>query len=133
MLEGDLIARILKVSAGVAGLVTLLLFCGGRSAWAWGFLIGAALSLFSMFSLAVLVPQQFRPGATRRARRWLLLTLILKLPLYAAGLYLVTRVQGISPVAAMFGIALAPIVITLKAIGSALTPLETERVISSHP
>ncbi|HZT43085.1 MAG TPA: ATP synthase subunit I [Chthonomonadaceae bacterium] len=121
MLEGDINLRVLKTSALLAALGTLLLFCALRSSWAWGFLIGSALSLFSFASLMIIVPRGIQPGATRRARRRLMLALALKLPFYGAGLYALTQIHGVEPMAAMFGIALTPIVITLKTIGSMMT------------
>ncbi len=117
MLEGDINTRVLKTGALLAALGTLLLGAA-HSRWAWGFLIGSALSLFSFASLMIVVPRGIAPGATRRARRRLMLALALKLPFYGTGLYALTQLRGVEPMAAMFGIALTPIVITLKTLGS---------------
>ncbi|HZO88088.1 MAG TPA: hypothetical protein VFB38_07075 [Chthonomonadaceae bacterium] len=118
--EGNLIVRALKTSAWVTLLTTLALLGAGKNDWAWGFLTGAVLSLFSLFSLTVVVPMLLRPGASRAAQALLGLTLFMKLPIYMIGLYLIANVPAIKAAGAGFGIALLPVVITLKAIGSAL-------------
>jgi len=116
--------RALKTSTWVTVFTTLWLFATAHSAWAWGFLIGALLSLFSLFSLTVLVPMLFRPGAPRHIQGLLSLTLFMKLPLYLGGLYLATSVHSIAPMGAGLGVTLVPMVITLKAIGGLIMELK---------
>jgi hypothetical protein len=100
--------HILKRSAFVGLCVTLILFSLGGAGVAWGFLIGAGMSLFSLVTLMIAVPNLLHPGASRRAQRRLGLLLFLKLPLYMVGLYIVTRARGVQPMGAVFGIALVP-------------------------
>ncbi len=116
--EEPLTRRALKTSVWVAACTTLYLFCAARYGLAWGFLIGALLSLFSLFSLTVAVPMLCRPGASRFAQGMLSLTLLMKLPLYMVGLCLITHLGRTAPMGAGLGIALVPMVITLKALGS---------------
>src|SRR5436853_32270 len=93
----------LKAGIQFAILATILLFCGGRRDWGWGFVIGGFLSLLSLFSLTVLVPMLFRPG-TNCAKGILTLTLFMKLPLYLFLLSFVSQQHGVEPIAAVLGI-----------------------------
>src|SRR5438067_1714021 len=63
MFEDTLALRTVKTGAVAAVCLTLLLFSSGHLRWAGGFLIGAILSLFSVFSLMIVVPFLVRPGA----------------------------------------------------------------------
>ncbi len=117
MLEEKLTLRTLRTSAPTSLAVTATILACGHRGWAAGFLIGSALSLFSLFSLTIVVPMLMRPGAPRFAGSLLGLTLFMKLPLYFAGLYAVTHIPGISAAWAAFGIGLTPTIITLKTVG----------------
>lgn len=99
---------------------TLLLLAAHQNAYAWGFLIGALLSLLSLISLTVIVPFLFQPNAPRYMSALLLLTLFMKLPMFVVGLYLMTHLRGVAPAAGAIGIGLGPVVIGLKTAGSAL-------------
>ncbi len=112
--EEKTVARSLKSAALCAATLNLLLFYGGRTTWAWGFLIGALLSLFSLASLLVIVPILFRPDASPKVKGLLSLTLLLKLPLYAFALSLATPRHGIDLLAVGVGIALMPLVLTSR-------------------
>jgi hypothetical protein len=103
------------------GLVTnAALFGLAPRGWAWGFLVGAVMSLFSALSLIVIVPLLFRPGANEHTKGLLSATLFMKIPLYMVGLYIGTNVKGVEPMAMMCGILLVPTVITLRAIHHAM-------------
>ncbi len=99
---------------------TLLLLAAHQNAYAWGFLIGALLSLLSLISLTVIVPFLFQPNAPRYMSALLLLTLFMKLPMFVVGLYLMTHLRGVAPAAGAIGIGLGPVVIGLRTAGSAL-------------
>src|SRR5260221_14128572 len=80
MFEDNLALRTLKTGAISTVFLTLLLCGAGRFPWAGGFCIGAALSLFSIFSLMVVVPFLLRPGAPAHASLLLGIPLFMKLP-----------------------------------------------------
>ena len=107
MSEDKLTLRTLKTGAVAAITVTVAMVASGHGGPGVGFLIGSTLSLFSLFSLTFLVPFLLRPGAPRYAGSLLGLTLVMKLPLYVAGLYAATHLPGVSAVWAACGIALA--------------------------
>jgi hypothetical protein len=108
-------------SLGIAALITFVFWIAGHRIWSAGFVLGAAMSLFSLFSLRVCVPRLFRAGATGRATTLLHFALVAKLPVYGAGLYLATRMGSAAAFAAFAGCALVPAVITLETVGRALT------------
>jgi hypothetical protein len=124
MFEDTLALRTVKTSVVSAVFLTLLLISTGHLRWAGGFLIGAGLSLFSIFSLMIVVPFLLRPGAPACAPTLLGIALFMKLPTYALGLYLAVRIAGSAPLSAILsvtlGILLAPLVITLKTLGGML-------------
>ena len=114
MQEDKTIVRSLKCAACLAAVLDLTLFCSRQTMWAWGFLIGALVSLFSLASLIVLVPILFRPHASPHVKGLLLMTLFLKLPFYGIALSLATPRHGVEPMAAGLGIALIPLVLTFR-------------------
>ena len=96
------------------------LVAAGHPTWAAGFAIGAFTSLFSLFSLKVCIPALFYKGATARATALLQVVLIMKLPIYAIGLYFATRMGNSAAFAAFVGCTTVPAVITLETVGRAL-------------
>lgn len=114
MQEDKTIVRSLKSAARCAAVLDLTLFCTGQTMWAWGFLIGALVSLFSLVSLLVLVPILFRPHASPHVKGLLTMALFLKLPFYGIALSLVHPSHGVEPMAAGVGIALIPLVLTFR-------------------
>lgn len=124
--------RALKTSAWVAVFTTLLLIRAAHTDWAWGFSIGAFVSLFSLVSLTIVIPMLFQPGASSHVRGLLGLTLFMKLPVYAGCLYLATSVRGVAPMAVGIGLALSPIVITARTIGIWLTAPIRARILSAR-
>jgi hypothetical protein len=82
-------------------------------------MIGALLSLFSLFSLGVCVPALFHKGATRMASAMLQVLLLMKLPIYAIGLYVASRMGSAAAFAAFAGCTLVPTIISLKAVSKA--------------
>jgi hypothetical protein len=96
--------------------MSLGLVLGRHGGWAAGFIIGALLSLFSLYSLGVCVPALFHPGATRRASALLQVVLLMKLPLYGIGLYIASRMGSAAAFAAFAGCTLVPVIITVEAV-----------------
>lgn len=76
------------------------------------------ISLFSLVSLAVLVPRLLHPSAPKAASFLLSLLLFLKLPFYAFALYIATRMPGFSPVALLAGAVLIPMLFAADALAS---------------
>lgn len=125
VLEEPFTLHTLKTSAKVGLIATALLFFTGAG-WGLGFLIGGLLSLLSLYSLVVIVPILFRPGAPAYAKGLLSLTLFMKLPFYMMALYLATHLLKTQPMALGLGVLLVPLVITLRAVGQAF--LESEPI-----
>ena len=95
-------------------LITVLLAQCGHSNWAWGFGVGAGISVFSLLSLGTIVPMLMFPSAPGATQFLLSLVMILKLPLYVVALYVVTRMPGADARSAFPGILMAPAVIASK-------------------
>ncbi len=108
--------RTLRTGGWLAAWMVLLLSLRGWWSVALGVAVGSALSLFSLWSLVVLVPALLRPGR-RGLRHGLTAILFLKFPLYVAVLYWATQVMHADVFALFGGIALVPVVIVLKIVG----------------
>lgn len=124
--EQKITPQALKVGAWATALITAILFYAKLPTWAAGFLIGSLLSLFSMFSLAILVPILFRPSTAAGAKGLLTMTLFMKLPIFGAVLYLITRTKFAEPMAVAAGIALIPAVLTAFAVRQAFVDAQRE-------
>lgn len=108
------IVRTFFHSVIAAALGALALTMSGHGRWGAGFLLGAAVSLFSLFSLKACVPALFYSGAPRRSTALLQMFLVLKLPVYAGALYIATKMGSAAAFAAFVGCTLVPGVITLE-------------------
>ena len=117
--------RVVKASFLAGVFIALLLLATDHHRWAWGFVIGAVLSLFSLVTLTIAVPFLTWPGAPRHMSALIIITLFMKMPIFCVGLYLATRLPGVSAFACCLGIGLAPAVISLKAAGHALNDAVT--------
>ncbi len=127
--KDDLNLRTLKTGSWLTALTVLILAQSGHRAAAWGFGLGASLSLFSLLSLTVIVPFLFRPDSPRHVKGLLSLSLMMKLPIYTLVLYLIARLPGIGPAVAVAGIGLSPAVITLKTVGAMIArPAAARRI-----
>lgn len=133
MQEEPLTSKSLKSSFWVMLVATICLHGVGKSSWGWGFLIGSAISLFSLLSLQILIPMLVNADAPRNASTRIGLVLWMKLPVYGGGLYLGTHLAGVSPAAMAIGIGLAPAVITSRAVCSLFAKPEAERVVAQTP
>ncbi len=116
MEDKPLMVRTLKASLFLAPVIVYLFLTFGHKSWAWGFLLGAGLSLFSFLTLKVVVPMLFQPGAPTYVKGILGLTLWMKMPIICVVLYVGTNVPAICPGAMVPGIAFMPGVIVLRAI-----------------
>lgn len=112
--------RSVKTSFVLGFAVLLLCLASHHYNWAWGFLIGGCLSLFSLVTLMLSVPFLTWSGAPRHMSALLVVALLMKLPIFCLALYMATRLPGVSAFACFFGICLAPAVITLKAVNTLL-------------
>ncbi len=121
MQDLKLSSRALTTGTWSLGLVTFALFESQRLTWATGFLLGGAMSLFSLLSLTLVIPMLFQPGMPRYMAALLGVTLLMKLPLYCGALYLAATCRFISPAAVFAGLLMAPLMITLKTIGGMIT------------
>jgi hypothetical protein len=118
--------RALKAGVWATALITAALFYANLPTWAWGFLIGSLLSLFSMVTLTVIVPFLFQPGVGQRAKGLLTATLFMKLPFFCIGLYIIAKGKFVEPMAAGAGIALIPAVLTVFAVRQAFADARAE-------
>ena len=124
MQDLNLSVRVLKMGVWTLSLTTFALFEMQKLTWATGFALGSALSLFSLLSLAIVVPLLFQPGMPRYVTALLGVTLLMKLPLYCGAFYLTATGHFLCPGAVFAGLLLAPVLITLKTIGG-MIPLPT--------
>lgn len=119
--------RSVKTSCWLGLLVFLLCYGTHHTNWAWGFFIGALLSLFSMISLMLAVPFLTWSGAPRHMSALMIVTLFMKLPIFCIGLYLATHLPGVSAFACCAGICLTPVAITIKAVGNLIRDFRPAR------
>jgi hypothetical protein len=111
--------RTLVTVSWLAAWFALVCAARGQTTFALGLLLGAAIGMFSLWSLMVAVPRLL--GGTNPAGRYLVgAILFLKLPLYAVVLNFAMVSPAISPFAVFVGVALIPIVLLLKVVGHQL-------------
>lgn len=114
--QPGLIRRTMRKGLLCTFVITVLCVSGGQSGWGMSYLWGALISLFSLISLAGLVPRLLHPSAPQSATFLLSLLLFLKLPLYALALYVATRMPGFSPVSLIAGAILIPMLLASDAL-----------------
>ena len=119
MTEDNLPQRTLKTSFWLAAFFVLLFEARGDRAVALGLTLGAAVGMFSLWSLLVVVPKLFRPG-NHAAKFWLGIAALMKLPLYAIIMSVAMTSRYVAPFAVFSGVALVPAVIFLKTVGAQL-------------
>ena len=107
---------------------TIVLVRYGHSGWAWGFAVGAGVSLMSLFSLGYMVPRLTLPNAPAASQFLLALILFLKLPLYTVVLDCVMHKPGVDVRSIFPGILIAPIGITAKTVGAMVWQAADEAV-----
>jgi len=88
----------------------------GQTKVACGIAAGAAIGLFSLWSLIGMVLTLTGPGK-ERGRILMAVLAFVKLPILGVAIYYATASRYISPMAMLAGVALVPAVITLKVVG----------------
>lgn len=116
MSDETLPQRTLRTGFFLAGWFVLVFGLRGWYTASMGFAVGAALSLFSLWSLTFAVPRVLNE-ARPVAKFLLALMLMLKLPLYAVVLYYATNRPYFHLGALVGGIALVPAVFVMKMLG----------------
>jgi hypothetical protein len=119
--EKTLPNRALMTGFWIAALFVIVLAAKGYPKAAFGFSIGSALSLFSLWSLTFGVPRLLVPGATS-VKLFFALLMMVKLPLYAGVLYFAVGSPMVDIVALFCGAGIAPAILVLKVIGQQLAP-----------
>ena len=74
------------------------------------------VSLLSLLTLKISIPALFHKGASARSTALLQLLLIVKVPIYAVGLYYAAKMGAAAAFAAFGGCTVVPCVISLEAI-----------------
>lgn len=113
MQEQALPQRTLRTTLWLAALFVLVFGLRGQATVSFGLAIGAAIGLFSLWSLTVAVPRLVRQNSAI-AKFGLGMMMLAKLPLYAVVLGVAMVSPSVHPFAVFAGVALVPLVITLK-------------------
>ncbi len=120
--------RILILSLAVTVLATSAMYFTGHWRWAFGFLTGAGLSIFSLATISLAVSRRVPP----KARNLLKLALWLKLPAFAGGLYFIVKLSEGKRTDALLisiaGIGLVPALVALNSVRDVLKEIPRERV-----
>lgn len=104
----------------------------GHAKWTLAFGVGASLSMFSLFSLGMLVPKLTSTKSPGGSQFLLALLLFLKLPMYTIVLYALTRACGDDVKFAFPGVLVAPVMIGARTIWSVVFHLLRSPRISSE-
>ncbi len=124
--------RILILSLAVTVLATSAMYFTGHSRWAFGFLTGAGLSIFSLATISLAVSRLVKPGVPPKARNLLKLALWLKLPAFAGGLYFIVKLSEGKRTDALLisiaGMGLVPALVAINSVLDVLKDIPRERV-----
>ncbi len=106
-------------SLAITLIATLAMYFSGHTRWAYGFLTGAGLSIFSLATISLAVRWLMQTGVPPSVGVLLNLALWLKLPTFAGGLYFIAKLyEGKHTDALLISIAgmgLVPALVTMKA------------------
>lgn len=116
MPDNKLPQRTLATTFWLASFFTLIFSIRGQSGIAVGLAIGAAISLFSLWTLIVTVPRFAKPG-NAFAKFWMAMIWVAKLPIYAITLNFAMTSRTVEPFAVFVGAAMVPVVLVLKVVG----------------
>jgi len=117
MSEDNLPQRTIKTTTFVVLFFSAIFAARSQVSISLGLAIGGALGVFSLWSLALVVPRLF--SSSSPASKFLLGMLgLAKLPIFAGTLYFAMASPLVSPFAVFVGVALTPVVVVLKTIGS---------------
>ncbi len=114
--DPHIVVRSLIWGTVVSVLAVFALNLLGHAKWSLAFGVGASLSLFSLFSLGMLVPKLTSTKSPGGSQFLLALLLFLKLPMYTIVLYALTRACGDDVKFAFPGVLVAPVVIGARTI-----------------
>src|SRR5438874_12241570 len=106
--------RTLKSTFWLAVFFVLVFGLRGELRISFGLGLGAAIALFSLWSLIMLVPRLVTPGNARKSKLLLGIAAFLKLPLYACVLQFAMVSPYIEPFAVFVGACFVPAVLILK-------------------
>lgn len=109
--------RTLRTTFLVAALFATVYALRGQGAISLGLGVGAALGLFSLWTLTAAIPRLFG-GGSPVGRFWLGLLTMAKLPIYMIVLDFAMTSKLVSPFAVFCGVALVPVVLVLKVVTS---------------
>jgi len=119
MAEETLPQRTLKTTTVLVLFLAVVFMSRGQATISYGLLVGGALGLFSLWTLAFAIPRLITSGSVV-GKFWLGLLTIFKLPVYAVTLYFAMTSSFIAPFAVFVGVALCPAVIVMKTLGQML-------------
>ena len=109
--------RTLRTTFWLSALFVLIFGLRGETRISFGLALGAAIALFSLWSLIVLVPRLVTPGNAGASKFLLGMAPFLKLPLYAGILQFAMVSPYIEPFAVFVGACFVPAVLVLKVAG----------------
>jgi len=129
-MNDKLVSRILATTFGASVLLTLCLLVGSLRSSALGFAIGAAIAMFSVWSLSFAV-RRFGTPDNPAAKFGLTMIALVKLLLNTAILSFALTSPYVNPFALFVGVGLVPCVIVLEVIrtdwrSTSLSGQETE-------
>ena len=116
MPDNKLPQRTLTTTFWLASFFTLIFALRGQTGISIGLGIGAAISLFSLWTLIVTVPRFARPG-NFFAKFGMAMVWAAKLPIYMITLNFAMTSRSVEPFAVFVGAGLVPIVLVLKVVG----------------
>ncbi len=127
MADQELPKRVIRTSFWLSAWFVLLFGLRGQADVSVGLAIGSAMSIFSLWTIALAVPrvaEGCNPEASHSASRrgpWLLAFLFLvKLPVYGLVLNYALTSKVVHPGALFAGVGVVPVVIVLKTLGRML-------------
>ena len=109
--------RTLRTTFWLSAFFALVFGLRGDFRVSFGLALGAAIALFSLWSLIVLVPRLAAPGNASASKFLLGMAAFLKLPLYAGILQFAMVSPYIEPFAVFVGACFVPAVLVLKVAG----------------
>lgn len=108
--------RTLRTSFWLAAWFVLIFGVRGQAKISLGIALGAAVSMFSLWSLMIVVPR-LADGAKKPLGCLLGIVELVKLPLYALVFWYAMASPFFHPLAVFAGVATVPVVIVLKVVG----------------
>jgi len=125
MTEDNLPQRTLKTTFMLVAFFTIVFVSRGQYDVSLGLILGGALGMFSLWSLAFAVPK-LMVGNSFVSRFLLGLLMLMKLPIFAGSLFFAMASPLFSPFATFVGVAFTPMVIVCKVLAqqALMSPLQ---------